>query len=61
LIRSASQGEPTGNVIRPIFQGFGFPLKASHGVDLISYGYGPYRAWMFFGSFAKTPSGSLAL
>ena len=33
---SASHGEPTGNVISPIFHGFGFPLKASHGVALIS-------------------------
>ena len=34
LITSASHGEPTGNVIRPIFQGFGLPLKDVHGVAL---------------------------
>ena len=60
LITSASHGEPTGNVMRPIFHGFGFPLNASQGVALISYGYGPYRAWMSFGSFLNAPSGSLA-
>ena len=29
----ASQGEPTGNVIRPSFHGLGLPSNASHGVE----------------------------
>src|SRR5215831_9876613 len=61
LIRSASHGEPTGKVTRPIFQGGFLPLKVSHGVARTEYGHGPYRAWMLAGSFLKTPSGSLML
>src|SRR2546423_11165017 len=59
LIRSASHGDPTGKVMRPIFHGGFLPLKLSQGVDRTEYGHGPYRAWICAGNFLKTPSGSL--
>src|SRR5947209_3548238 len=61
VMTSASHGEPTGNVIRPIFQGFLTPLNEDQGVFLTLYGHGPYLAWISGESVLKMPSGSFTL